>query len=118
MAFIKAFLKKVFFHAAVAYGGYRVGEFVEHEPIIGKPEIIIPPQREEGIAPASHIVMVLVILVVLSFLLVTIKYIIKRLTAKKSEIIPLHQCSFNAQKTSVKVKNNKRRDEVEADSSS
>lgn len=78
MGFFKTFLKKVGYHAAVAYGGYQVGDYVRHEdkPIIVKPEIVIPPQQRDEIAPATHILIIFVILVNLSFLLITIKYII------------------------------------------
>lgn len=116
----KNFMRKVFQHAASGYGGYQIGELIhdQQHPVIVKSEVILPSRKEESIS-VNQIVIVLVALVLLAFLLVTIKYIIKRLTPRRSsDIIPMHQCNINAQRNvKVKSSSSKRRDEVEADSS-
>lgn len=106
---LKVAAQKIAYHAAVAFSGYKIGDYLEKEsvqPVIVKPEVIIPPQKEEGVS-AHQITYVLTVIVLVAFLFVSIKYVVKRLTSanrRNTEIIPMYQCNYNSQKAQARAK--------------
>lgn len=93
-------MKKVAKNAAIAYGGYKVHDYLDQETqIIVRPEINVPSQ-EHGIS-LTEVVIVLISVVIIALLAVVIKYIVKGLVKKNksgknntnNNFIPMYQCN-------------------------
>lgn len=118
---LKKLARKAASGVAVAYGGHKLGQYIDRDerPII-RPEIIVPPQ--EGIS-ANQIIVALVVFLAVVIILLFVFYIVKAILkgikkANNGNSVHPNSVQWNHISQRARVKTSKRNTEEVAESSS